>query len=186
MNTETTIEPVRRSVEVQCGPADAFRLFTDEIDSWWPLATHSVGEAESVSCHFEGRDGGRIFETQKDGYHARVGHDHGLGALGPGGLLVASGTRRHHRAGGRVAVHRHQKWHPCRTRTPWLGASRRPRGRDPSELRNRYGFRCSKPTSNGVPRQGENGTRPATCPPAARLKVGQGPPYFGPRLTSAW
>ncbi len=67
MKTETTIEPVRRSIEVQCGPADAFRLFTDEINSWWPLATHSVGQSEASSCHFEGRDGGRIYEIHKDG-----------------------------------------------------------------------------------------------------------------------
>jgi len=67
MKTETTIEPVRRSVELRCGPADAFRLFTDEIDSWWPLATHSVGQSDAVSCHFEGRDGGRIYETHQDG-----------------------------------------------------------------------------------------------------------------------
>ena len=67
MNTESTIEPVRKSIEVACGPADAFRLFTDEIDSWWPLATHSVGAADAVSCHFEGRDGGRIYETLADG-----------------------------------------------------------------------------------------------------------------------
>lgn len=67
MNAESTLEPVRKSIEVSCGPAEAFRLFTDDIDSWWPLATHSVGQAETVSCHFEGRDGGRIFETHKDG-----------------------------------------------------------------------------------------------------------------------
>ncbi len=67
MNTETTIEPVRRTVQVTCGPAAAFRLFTDDFDSWWPLATHSVGQADAVSCHFEGRDGGRIYETNKDG-----------------------------------------------------------------------------------------------------------------------
>jgi uncharacterized protein YndB with AHSA1/START domain len=52
---------------VSCGPAEAFRLFTDEIDSWWPLATHSVGQEKAVSCHFEGREGGGIFETHADG-----------------------------------------------------------------------------------------------------------------------
>jgi uncharacterized protein YndB with AHSA1/START domain len=67
MKADSTIEPVRKSVELACGPADAFRLFTDEIDSWWPLATHSVGETDAVACFFEGRDGGRIYETCKDG-----------------------------------------------------------------------------------------------------------------------
>ena len=34
MNDELTIEPVRKSVDVGCEPAEAFRIFTDEIDSW--------------------------------------------------------------------------------------------------------------------------------------------------------
>ena len=65
MNFDQTIEPVRRSVEVGCDPAQAFRIFTEEIDSWWPLATHSMGDAEG--CVFEGREGGRIYETHRDG-----------------------------------------------------------------------------------------------------------------------
>ena len=67
MNPDPQFEPVRKTIEVSCGPADAFRLFTDEINSWWPLATHSVGGSDAVSCHFEARDGGRIFETLEDG-----------------------------------------------------------------------------------------------------------------------
>jgi hypothetical protein len=67
MSAESMIEPVRKSIEVACDQADAFRLFTDEIDSWWPLATHSVGETDAVACYFEGRHGGRIYETCKDG-----------------------------------------------------------------------------------------------------------------------
>lgn len=67
MNHELTIEPVRKSVDVGCTPAEAFRIFTEEIDSWWPLATHSVGEGDAASCFFEGREGGRIYETESDG-----------------------------------------------------------------------------------------------------------------------
>lgn len=61
------IDPVARSVQVSCTPRDAFRIFTDEIDSWWPLATHSVGREQTTACFFEGREGGRIYETQADG-----------------------------------------------------------------------------------------------------------------------
>lgn len=67
MDDELTIEPVRRSVEVGCSVAEAFRLFTDDIDSWWPLATHSIGEANAEACYFEGREGGRIYESHGDG-----------------------------------------------------------------------------------------------------------------------
>jgi uncharacterized protein YndB with AHSA1/START domain len=67
MTAEKTIEPVRRSIDVGCSVTEAFRIFTAEIDSWWPLATHSIGQADAVACHFEGREGGRIYETHGDG-----------------------------------------------------------------------------------------------------------------------
>jgi uncharacterized protein YndB with AHSA1/START domain len=67
MSNGYTIEPVRKTVEVGCTVAEAFRLFTDEIDSWWPLATHSIGEADAEACYFEGREGGRIYESDADG-----------------------------------------------------------------------------------------------------------------------
>ena len=67
MSTDSPIQPVRKSIEVTLGPAETFRLFTDAIDSWWPLATHSVGQADATACHFEGREGGRVYETHKDG-----------------------------------------------------------------------------------------------------------------------
>jgi len=67
MSNGHTIEPVRKTVEVGCTVAEAFSLFTDEIDSWWPLATHSIGEADAEACYFEGREGGRIYESDADG-----------------------------------------------------------------------------------------------------------------------
>ena len=67
MHDENSIDPVRKSVEVGCAPAEAFRLFTDEIDSWWPLATHSIGQADAEACFFEGREGGKIYESHGDG-----------------------------------------------------------------------------------------------------------------------
>ena len=61
------IEPVRKSVIVGCSVAEAFRLFTDEMESWWPLATHSIGQEDAKGCYFEGHAGGRIYETDADG-----------------------------------------------------------------------------------------------------------------------
>ena len=60
-------EPVRKSVVVGCSVADAFRLFTDDMESWWPLATHSIGQGDAKGCYFEGREGGRIYESDSDG-----------------------------------------------------------------------------------------------------------------------
>jgi uncharacterized protein YndB with AHSA1/START domain len=54
-------------VDVSCPAIDAFRIFIEDIDSWWPLSTHSIGQETAVSCLFEGREGGRIYETQADG-----------------------------------------------------------------------------------------------------------------------
>ena len=66
----TSIPPVRRTVVVNAPPAAAFRRFTAEIASWWPLKTHSLGEGATETCVFEGRVGGRIVERIRGGREA--------------------------------------------------------------------------------------------------------------------
>jgi uncharacterized protein YndB with AHSA1/START domain len=61
------IEPIRRSVSVGCDAAEAFRIFTADFGSWWPLATHSIGQADAEVCFFESKDGGKIYEIGRDG-----------------------------------------------------------------------------------------------------------------------
>lgn len=63
----TSFEPVRKSVEVALPPAEAFRVFTDRIDDWWPLTSHAVDPEDACSCLFEAHEGGRIYETCDDG-----------------------------------------------------------------------------------------------------------------------
>lgn len=58
---------VRSSVTVPLAPAEAFRLFTDQMASWWPLATHSVYDEEATGVVIEPRVGGRVYETTDDG-----------------------------------------------------------------------------------------------------------------------
>ena len=70
---ETTIEPLRKQLKVGLSQEQAFRLFTEGINKWWPLANHSVGEDQAESCYFEGRVGGRIMEVLKDGSQAEWG-----------------------------------------------------------------------------------------------------------------
>ncbi len=44
------LPPIRREVVVATDPENAFRVFTQEIGRWWPVAEHSVhGAAASVS-----------------------------------------------------------------------------------------------------------------------------------------
>jgi uncharacterized protein YndB with AHSA1/START domain len=74
------IEPIRRHVSVRCDPATAFRVFTAEMDTWWPLHIHSRAtqerEADGVKAErlvVEERVGGRIYEVMSDGLEADWG-----------------------------------------------------------------------------------------------------------------
>ena len=67
------IEPVEKQIKVGLKRETAFCLFTEGLNKWWPLATHSVGEEQAETCIFEGHEGGRIYETMKDGSQAEWG-----------------------------------------------------------------------------------------------------------------
>jgi uncharacterized protein YndB with AHSA1/START domain len=71
------IEPIHRSITVGRSPADAFRLFTLEMGSWWPLDTHGrANEFDGVKTErlvFEDRRGGRIYEVLTNGVEADWG-----------------------------------------------------------------------------------------------------------------
>ena len=73
INPSVKIEPVRKQLKVNLPQEAAFRLFTEGIGRWWPLATHSVGEDQAETCFFEGWEGGRIVEVLKDGSQAEWG-----------------------------------------------------------------------------------------------------------------
>jgi uncharacterized protein YndB with AHSA1/START domain len=68
------VEPIVRSVTVECDPRRAFALFTDQMDVWWPAETHSraamefEGEDTKVErIEFQGRIGGQVLEHMSDG-----------------------------------------------------------------------------------------------------------------------
>lgn len=67
------IEPVRKQLKVSLAVEKAFDLFTAGIGTWWPMATHSVGEEQAETCFFEGWVGGRIMEVLKDGSQSEWG-----------------------------------------------------------------------------------------------------------------
>lgn len=58
--------PVRKSITVKATPERAFRVFTDEIDTWWPRS-HHIGKSPMKQIFVEGRTGGRCYTTQEDG-----------------------------------------------------------------------------------------------------------------------
>ena len=61
------LPPVVKILSVQASPQQAFTRFTAEIGTWWPLASHSVGEAEAETVTMEGCVGGRIVERIRGG-----------------------------------------------------------------------------------------------------------------------
>jgi len=70
MSTQAQIEAIHKSVTVEAAVEQAFKAFTDEIATWWPLATHSYGGEKATEAVFEGREGGRVYERQEDGTEA--------------------------------------------------------------------------------------------------------------------
>jgi len=62
--------PIVKTVRVEAAPDRAFRRFTEEIASWWPLRSHSVGRADAVTVTMEPRIGGRIVEQIRGGREA--------------------------------------------------------------------------------------------------------------------
>lgn len=58
---------VRKSVSVQAPPAVAWRVFTEKMGAWWPLAYYKIGKADAVNAVIEPHVGGRWFEVGDDG-----------------------------------------------------------------------------------------------------------------------
>ena len=71
------IDPIRRTITVSCDPATAFRVFTDEMATWWPLDmfSRSVDEdgAPVTSVVFDHEEDGAIWEVRSDGARASWG-----------------------------------------------------------------------------------------------------------------
>lgn len=64
------LPPVVKIVTVKAPPEQAFRRFTAEMATWWPLRSHSLGQADAQTVLMEGRVGGRIVERIKGGGEA--------------------------------------------------------------------------------------------------------------------
>ena len=74
MKDALMIEVVRKTITVDCAVEEAFRVFTADAISWWPVESHSIHEtvAEIV---FEPQVGGEVYEIStggEKGYWATV------------------------------------------------------------------------------------------------------------------
>lgn len=61
-----TIAPIRQSVSVKGDPLRAFRLFTEEMNGWWPEGK-TIGPQPRAEVVMEPRVGGRWFEISQGG-----------------------------------------------------------------------------------------------------------------------
>jgi uncharacterized protein YndB with AHSA1/START domain len=70
MNGTYALETVRKTVTVDCAVEEAFRAFTTDARSWWPVDTHSIHGENVQDVVFEEREGGTVYEVSKDGQTA--------------------------------------------------------------------------------------------------------------------
>ena len=66
MSDALVMEVIRKTVTVDCAVEEAFRIFTADATSWWPVETHSIrGAVDAVV--FEPEVGGAVYELGTNG-----------------------------------------------------------------------------------------------------------------------
>ena len=66
MSDALIIEVVRKTVTVDCTVEEAFRVFTADALSWWPVESHSIHQTVSEIV-FEPQVGGQVYEVSESG-----------------------------------------------------------------------------------------------------------------------
>ena len=64
------LDPITKTIEVLCSQQKAFRVFVEEMDTWWPLGKFTVsamGGKPAKAIRVEAKPGGRIVEIGADG-----------------------------------------------------------------------------------------------------------------------
>lgn len=64
---------VRKSITVDASAEDAFRVFTDDLDSWWLRSHHLGGSVPMRKAVIEPRQNGRCYTDQVDGTQCQWG-----------------------------------------------------------------------------------------------------------------
>jgi uncharacterized protein YndB with AHSA1/START domain len=67
------VVPIEKTVVVTRSAENAFRVFTEEMGTWWPLATHHIGKVDAETVVIEPFVGGRWFERGIDGTECEWG-----------------------------------------------------------------------------------------------------------------
>ena len=66
MSDALVIEVVRKTVTVDCAVEEAFRVFTTDAISWWPVESHSIHQTVDEIV-FEPHAGGEVYEVAESG-----------------------------------------------------------------------------------------------------------------------
>ncbi|MCG8435552.1 MAG: SRPBCC family protein [Gammaproteobacteria bacterium] len=61
------IPPLIKTIEVACDRETAFRFYTERMIEWWPAKSHSLSQDEATQIVFEAREGGNLYEKDKNG-----------------------------------------------------------------------------------------------------------------------
>ena len=143
MSDALVIEAVRKTITVDCVVEEAFRVFTADARSWWPIDSHSIHGDEVKEIVFEEREGGEVYEVTADG---KKGHWASVLAWEPPGRLVLAWNileRESCRHRGRGPLHAGGRRDSRRARASRLGGGRgRAPSREAGELRHRLGPRA--------------------------------------------
>lgn len=69
MANERIFDPntIKKSINVKAAQEIAWRVFTEKMRTWWPLAHYKIGKANAVDAVIEPRQGGRWYERGEDG-----------------------------------------------------------------------------------------------------------------------
>jgi uncharacterized protein YndB with AHSA1/START domain len=69
MSQQTASDPnsVRKVVQINAPQAVAWRVFTEQMGTWWPLAHYKIGKSNATDAIIESRVGGRWYERGDDG-----------------------------------------------------------------------------------------------------------------------
>jgi uncharacterized protein YndB with AHSA1/START domain len=67
MTTQAADLVIRKTVTVAAPLERAFEVFTERLESWWPIELYSIGKERIETVVLEGREGGQLYERLDDG-----------------------------------------------------------------------------------------------------------------------
>jgi len=69
----TTVGSITKELIVETAQANAFKVFTENMDSWWPR-THHIGKSPMTELVLEPGPNGRWFSRHEDGSEVDIGY----------------------------------------------------------------------------------------------------------------